>query len=88
MVAIDDQRSDSTSWDERKSGDEYQNLAVALSSENRWLNRMNGSRVEVFLPKRTERISLGQYKQLRAVLVDANKVRNMSLHNFGSDRTI
>ena len=62
-------------WDERKSGDEYQNLADAAysRSEADWLIGMNGSRIaEVFLPKkRTERISLGRVQTATlAILVD------------------
>ena len=62
-------------WDERKSADEYQNLADAAysRSEADWLIGMNGSRIaEVFLPKkRTERISLGRVQTATlAILVD------------------
>ena len=63
------------SWDERKSSDEYQNLADAAYSRSYadWLIGMNGSRIaEVFLPKkRTERVSLGRVQTATlAMLVD------------------
>ena len=62
-------------WDERKSSNEYQNLADAAYSRSHadWLIGMNGSRIaEVFLPKkRTERISLGRVQTATlAILVD------------------